>query len=148
MSRRRRAPRLWLLLAGLAVALLLAEAIVRFVRPPESGSSHRFRVPHPVLGWVLEPGASYLNQMGDGNTIVTYNSRGWRDREHDLEKPPGRFRIVVLGDSFMEGYSVELRESFQREFETICGWIRDDDAQAFRKMMQAGRKWIVGDDTD
>jgi chorismate mutase/prephenate dehydrogenase len=45
-------------------------------------------------------------------------------------------------------FSAELRESFQREFETICGWIREDDARAFREMMQAGKEWIVGDDTD
>jgi chorismate mutase/prephenate dehydrogenase len=43
-------------------------------------------------------------------------------------------------------FSAELRESFQRELETICGWIRDDDAQAFRGMMLAGKKWIVGND--
>ena len=45
-------------------------------------------------------------------------------------------------------FSAELRESFRRELEAVSGCIRDDDTQAFREMMQAGKKWIVGDDAD
>jgi chorismate mutase/prephenate dehydrogenase len=45
-------------------------------------------------------------------------------------------------------FSAELRESFRRELETISGWLRDDDTDAFREMMLAGKKWIVGDDAD
>lgn len=45
-------------------------------------------------------------------------------------------------------FSTELHESFQRELETISGWLHTGDLQAFREMMQAGRKWVVGDDAD
>ncbi len=45
-------------------------------------------------------------------------------------------------------FSAELRESFQRELATISGWISDDDAQAFRDMMQAGKQWMIANDTN
>ena len=82
-----------------------------------------YRIPHPVLGWVLEPGASYVNQMPEATVSVTYNSEGWRDLEHPIQKPKGVFRILVLGDSFMEAYSVGLNDSFHRRVdELVRGW--------------------------
>lgn len=43
-------------------------------------------------------------------------------------------------------YSAELREAFLKELTEISNWIRDDDGAAFREMMQAGRRWMTGDD--
>jgi lysophospholipase L1-like esterase len=37
---------------------------------------------------------------------VHFNSKGLRDQEYPYEKRPGTFRVLVLGDSFVEGYSV------------------------------------------
>jgi hypothetical protein len=37
--------------------------------------------------------------------------------EHTFDNPDGAFRVLVLGDSFMEGYSVELNESFHKRIE-------------------------------
>ncbi|HZI94602.1 MAG TPA: GDSL-type esterase/lipase family protein, partial [Patescibacteria group bacterium] len=48
---------------------------------------------------------------------VRINSEGWRDRERSPEKPPGIFRIVVLGDSFTWGHGVEDEEIFTRRLE-------------------------------
>jgi hypothetical protein len=103
-----------LALAGLLAALILAEVVLRAIRPPDLGSSFEYRVPHPVLGWVLEPGASYRNRMPEATVRVSYNAAGFRDVEHSVKDLAERLRVVVLGDSFMEGYSVELEESFHR----------------------------------
>jgi hypothetical protein len=62
-----------LLVASLLVSLLLAEVVVRFAVPLDTGSSHDFRVPHPVLGWTPEPGASYRNRMREATVRVSYN---------------------------------------------------------------------------
>lgn len=48
---------------------------------------------------------------------VSINSKGLRDVEHNCEKEEGIFRIVVLGDSFMEAYQVPLEQSFPRLLE-------------------------------
>ena len=47
----------------------------------------------------------------------TYEATGV---EHKTEKPAGVFRIMVLGDSFMEGASVWLEEIFARRLENLA----------------------------
>jgi lysophospholipase L1-like esterase len=47
----------------------------------------------------------------------TTNSRGWRDREFTLERPGGVMRIVMLGDSFTEGWGVPEQETFSKRIE-------------------------------
>ena len=43
-----------------------------------------------------------------------HNSHGWRDYEYDHEKEDGVFRIVVLGDSVLNGHGVWLHEVFAK----------------------------------
>ena len=45
------------------------------------------------------------------------NSHGYRDAEHALDKAPGVFRFVVIGDSIAAGDGVELDERFDRVLE-------------------------------
>ncbi len=116
----RAAATLLLTFVSVAGSLLAAELVLRRVAPLDAGSSFAFRIPHRVHGWVLRPGASYVNDSGDSRVRVRYNSRGFRDVERELAKPEGHFRIVVLGDSFMEGYSVELESSFHRRLEALA----------------------------
>jgi hypothetical protein len=117
VSQPRRSIKLLVLLASFVAAVLIAETVLRVIRPPDTANSHEFRVPHPRLGWVLQAGASYRNRMPGATSFVSYNSAGFRDVEHAAPVVDGPTRIVVLGDSFMEGYSVELEESFHRMLE-------------------------------
>ena len=48
---------------------------------------------------------------------VRQNSGGWHDVEHAIAKPPGTFRIVVVGDSFVDAWQVPLEKSFHRRLE-------------------------------
>jgi len=108
-----------LFLASTIIALLLAEIVLRqFVEIPATTSSE-YRMPHPVFGWSLKPNASYINELPEKNVKVSYNSNGWRDKDkqHSLNDTTDTFRIAVLGDSFMEAYSVELQNSFARQLE-------------------------------
>ncbi|HEC22849.1 MAG TPA: hypothetical protein ENI95_08025 [Chloroflexi bacterium] len=109
-----------LLIALLAFLLSLTalELIVRqFYYPVDSPFNHR--IPDPTLGWRLEPNVRFTNQTTEFRVRVAYNSRGWRDVEHRLNRPENVFRIVVVGDSFMEAYSVELADSFARQLERM-----------------------------
>jgi len=107
-------------LVGVVVACLMMEVATRVLVRMDTGSSFEFRIPHPVLGWTLEPGASYNNRIPEAEVFVAYNSNGWRDVEHERAKPEGVEHYLVLGDSFMEAYSVQLDESFHRQVETLA----------------------------
>lgn len=72
---------------------------------------------HPTRGLALIPNASAVIQLLDFRTEVKINSKGFRDVEHNYEKPDGVFRIVVVGDSFIEGWGVPIEDAFPRVLE-------------------------------
>jgi lysophospholipase L1-like esterase len=122
-----------LAMAGIVLALILAEAGFRVFawargmragdlatqlarsadRPLESGD--RFSMsglvrpsPHGDVVYELKPGTRGIFQRQP----LHINSRGLRDREYSLRKPPGTFRLVGLGDSVMFGWGVREEESY------------------------------------
>jgi hypothetical protein len=107
-------PNIALLLFSLGLTLGVAEIGLRLLAPRNGDDMAHARVPDPLLGWKAEPGARYTHRIGGTAFPVEYNARGWRDVDHEFAKPPGTTRIVVLGDSFMEAYSVPLEDSFPR----------------------------------
>ncbi len=54
------------------------------------------------------------------------NSYGLRDREYSLEKPPGVFRIAVLGSSIDMGWGVGTEETYVKLLE---GWLNEHAAR-------------------
>jgi lysophospholipase L1-like esterase len=103
-----------LLLGSLAVGVGLFECGLRL---HHYGSLHGFsgehslRMPHATRGWALEPDGTSFQRTRDYGVLVRTNAQGLRDRPHAVEKAPETFRIVVLGDSFMEAYQVPLEAS-------------------------------------
>jgi len=104
---------------SLCICFIAAELAVRTIIPLDKGKSYEFRIPHPTLGWVLEPNAAYHNALPEERIYIKYNSRGFHDIEHSIDKPDGVLRILILGDSFMEAYSVKLEDSFARRLEEL-----------------------------
>ncbi|MGB5218858.1 MAG: SGNH/GDSL hydrolase family protein [Smithella sp.] len=101
-------------------SLYVAELVLRHYLPLNEGTTFEHRIPHPVLGWTSEPGLTFNNRMDEATVSVFYNKAGFHDREHAYENPAGAYRIVVLGDSFMEAYSVELGGAFHSLIEKIA----------------------------
>ncbi|WP_308910196.1 SGNH/GDSL hydrolase family protein [Pseudokordiimonas caeni] len=59
------------------------------------------------------PNSVYRQWTPEVDVEVRINSEGMRaDREIPVEKAPDTYRIVILGDSFMMGYEVDLKDSF------------------------------------
>ncbi len=73
----------------------------------------------PVLGWRNRPLTSVRYSRRDYQTNVAINSLGFRDVEHPKMKAPGVTRVLAIGDSFIEAYTVELEESVTRRAELI-----------------------------
>lgn len=69
---------------------------------------------HPTYGWKYRPNLDINFQNLDYAVTLTTNSKGYRDVEHNYPKNPGVFRIVVLGDSFMDAYQVDFEDSLPR----------------------------------
>lgn len=112
--------RLLLLPLGIVVTLLLLEAGVRILRlaPPPISPGYFWTTDHP-LGWALTPNAEgrWFNSWYEYDLEIRINSHGLRDDEHTYEKPPGTYRIVILGDSLVEAAQVPLEEAWHQILE-------------------------------
>jgi hypothetical protein len=111
------------LLAGSAgLVLLILEGAARLYYDRASAGKERnertaYTEHDPHLGWRKRPGASVTYDRREYRVEVRINSLGERDIERHLEKPPGTFRVLALGDSFVEAYSVALEDSVTRRLE-------------------------------
>jgi lysophospholipase L1-like esterase len=107
-----------LLLLAVSVGLVLAacEAAARWERAHrKGGKEQRTRLLYtdydPLLGWIKRPGARAVFDRREYTVEVAVNSHGLRDKERDYAAAPGTFRVLALGDSFIEGFSVAFPDS-------------------------------------
>jgi hypothetical protein len=128
---------------ALTISLAGAELALRFFYPQRLGVWYPDR--HGLT--MLWPGlATYLPHFG---VSVSVNSFGTRDREHPVSKPEGTFRILVLGDSFVEALQVPFDKSFPMVLESelrasgvegvevlnaaVSGWGTDDQLKYLKQ---------------
>jgi lysophospholipase L1-like esterase len=111
-----RVPARWV---GPALALLsltlLAGGAELVLRWREARRVERILARDPTRELCTEPDPELLYRYASGR--CGFNSRGYRDGEHALAKPPGVFRFAVIGDSVAAGDGVELDERFDRVLE-------------------------------
>jgi hypothetical protein len=100
-----------LLAASLLVALLLAEGAVRRLGP---GSKE----------------TGYAPIRNDGRDRRPVNSRGYRDLERTIAKPPGARRAVCVGDSFTWGASVLFDDAWPQRIERTLSRERREPWEA------------------
>jgi len=65
----------------------------------------------PLRGWAPLPGVSGMWRT-EGEAHVSINREGFRDRDHEPAKPPGAYRIAIIGDSMTEGLAVPVSDTF------------------------------------
>jgi lysophospholipase L1-like esterase len=97
---------IWLL--GLELAIRVFD-IGPEINPVWSGNYQLSQ--NPALRYELAPGSS------DGRSKI--NTHGMRDREYPLDKPPGTFRIAVIGDSIAFGNSISESSTFSTQLEAL-----------------------------
>lgn len=124
-------------IVSIAFALLIGELALRTLNPQQLGIWSYTRD-----GLMLHLPNMIQHSLRFGYDIET-NSLGMRDREHKIKKAESVFRILVLGDSFMEALQVKFEDSFASLLEillrneagrpvevinaSVSGWGTDDE---------------------
>ena len=100
---------------GLLAALALGELCCRYLLP----ISTVCYLYDQDIGTTLSPNRTmrWTNRL-DYDNWVTTNSQGFHDTEHGLQKQAGTYRILVLGDSFIEALQLPIAKTFTKILET------------------------------
>lgn len=96
-------------LVSLVILLFLVEGGLRLI-----GFSPRptMNVFDETLGWRKQANAEIRRRTAEFDVTLATNSRGLREDESvDYEKPPGEKRILIVGDSFTLGYTVDREDT-------------------------------------
>lgn len=106
-----------LAVSSLAVSAFLAEFALLVIGSP---AGVPIQITHP-------PNDTITRESFEFSYEFKTNSQGLRSKEIPLEKPPGAKRVLVLGDSFTEGWGVEADKVF-------CSRLEDSFATAGRQV--------------
>jgi lysophospholipase L1-like esterase len=103
---------------SLVVVACLGEVLLR-VLPLGPFRSTPFRQYDPVIGISLIPNMKVVHSRGCFTGLVETNRWGFRDRDRTLEKPPGDFRIALVGDSAVEAVHVQPEQVMNIQTEKL-----------------------------
>ena len=108
-----------LIALGLTIGLGLVEIAVRiFDLAPALPDQYSAFAPDPVLPWRLNPNAIREGKTAEFHYRYEHNAVGFRDRDRKINKDPGTFRIVGIGDSFTYGVGAGADSTFLAQIET------------------------------
>lgn len=122
-----------LIAAAIVVALVAGEAALQVLDPPPAMTgAGTYNTPKArIYGWAYPPNATIPAHDPDTGEVVGFdstNTQGWKDVEHEFAKPPGTYRILVLGDSYTWG-AVPLDDLYTRQLEAILHARGHDDVE-------------------
>jgi lysophospholipase L1-like esterase len=114
--RRRRATILLALVSALGTVLLVDVTFLVLRGPVRT--LENFYEPAAGFGYRMRPNAEFVfaSPYHGYSATVRTNARGLRDDEIHVPKPPGTFRVLLLGDSMTAGLEVSKDETF----EAVC----------------------------
>jgi hypothetical protein len=103
-----------LVVVSLVVALGVLELAARVYaggRAREPQTVGILSLYHPVLGWVKPPSESGWLHEPEFSTWLETNAHGLRGPDRAYARTPGVARVLLLGDSFVEAYTVAEPET-------------------------------------
>ncbi len=104
---------LLLLLFTTSISLFLGEMLLRFLAVPEGFNHHQLYCEYdPLLGWRKQANITGHHHTPEYEVWEQLNTMGIRGPEYPVAKDSGETRILILGDSFAEGYTVGFDSLF------------------------------------
>lgn len=158
----RPSPHLALLFLSLTLSSLVfigAETLARNKESIDLRSRPPVYVGNPILGFRLKPNYWGVHQaLGKNNPLITVETtnQGFRDTQlYAIPKPAHTFRILMLGDSFIQGDEVPLEQTVSKilerrlretypnlNFEVInAAWRGSNTLQQYLWLKQEGLKF-------
>lgn len=127
MSRRSRTFKLAAAVLGLALGLVAAEVVARYVEEArrsrinqhDGDNIARFRAPHPVYHHGFVPNGRAVVTTQEYAIAYRINALGLRDDPVDHSK----FKVLVLGDSYTEGFGVNKEDTFPGNMDRMAPHI-------------------------
>ena len=116
---------LGLMITSILVLLFIIEIIIRLTEPREI-MRYFYVTDDPVLHHKFVPNSIGRYKTVEFDIDYTINSLGLRDKEYTVEKPPKTFRILMLGDSFIEGDGIYSNETCSKRLEAMLDTVRSD----------------------
>ena len=115
------------LLLSLIITLFILEIVIRIVHfePPQYVTPEKMSETKGL--YTRNASAHWYGQLGsilEFENIVQTNSLGLHDTNHSLQKKPSVFRILCLGDSFVEAYQVPLKDTFFKILENELNGVK------------------------
>lgn len=102
-----------LLLLSTVIGLVVVEMGLRVLYPQTLSRSYKTR--DGLI--ILRPNHKGISTSATNRFEYRINSLGMRDREHQIEKGANTFRVMILGDSFMEALQVDFNHVFAKLLE-------------------------------
>lgn len=104
-------------LVAVFVGCLIFFAILEVIVRAGSLEGEVFITLDPCVGHINKPRITGTHVFADSSNFVEFNSKGFHDVEHFIERKNGTYRILVLGDSFTEALQVKRGEMFSHLLE-------------------------------
>ncbi len=135
---------------SICLTLFLLEIATRLLPPPynyEDASldvhALNYLTCNPTLGWTGAPNFQGVIESPVFRQEVNFNSAGMNDSEHTTEKAPHTFRILILGDSFVEGFQVDETATAHQVLEDYLN-EQDQGSTRFEVLSSGVLGWGTG----
>ena len=139
-SRRLLVGRILAVLVGVLSPLILLELSLRLFGPwlPGGYDTGPYIQRHELLGHFHVPNHRGWMRAPEFTTYVEISPLGLRDRRTTYEKPADAFRILLLGDSYLEGVQVQQSEGVAERLELLLNERSGQQAGPRIEVINAG----------
>ncbi len=114
--------RLLLVVLAVLFSLALLELVARLLGPPYGTTDSIYECDR-LLGWRGKPNVSRIVTTDGYSHMTFWNSHGMHDGEFTVAKPEDTFRVLMMGDSFVEALQVDEGATSQHVLENILASV-------------------------